>query len=93
MDLVVALPILALLLLLNLAPRSRRADAAGFLYLVVLYLLAPGILTVLGLDRLRPLVLPDWESGLIAVVPPLVQAAALAVLVRLRWRRHYAAGR
>lgn len=76
----------AILVSLNLSPRPRRADAAGFLYLVVLYGLAPAILVALGLENLQGLLVPTWDSGLAGAGPALVQAAVMATWAASRWR-------
>jgi hypothetical protein len=78
----------ALVLALNLAPEARRADAAAFIYLLVLYLLAPAIISALGLGGLRGLFLPDWSAGAVAAfVPPALEAIALWWVCVQRWRR------
>jgi hypothetical protein len=78
----------ALLVALNLSPRPRRADAAGFLYLVVLYALAPAILSALDLGRLHGLFLPRWDAGVAGALPALAQAVVLAGLAAARWRAY-----
>ncbi len=80
----------AMFVALNLSPRPRRADAAGFVYLSLLYGLAPAILLALDLDALQGMLLPSVEHGVAGAVPALVQGAAMTALAVSRWRRHRA---
>ena len=79
-----------LVALLNLAPDRTRADLAAMLYLVVLYVLLPGLIeAAAGVSTagwLRPALA---GASLAAVVSPALQAAALWLLVVLRWRRDW----
>ena len=76
---------IALVLYLNFNKRRRRADVAAFIYLVVLYLPLPALAGVLEGDLLLPLFLPTpGASPLMAILPPLVQAAAMLALLGQR---------
>jgi hypothetical protein len=76
---------IALVLYLNFNKRRRRADVAAFIYLVVLYLPLPALAGVLEGDLLLPLFLPTpGASPLMAILPPLLQAAAMLALLARR---------
>jgi hypothetical protein len=76
---------IALVLYLNFNKRRRRADVAAFIYLVVLYLPLPALAGVLEGDLLLPLFLPTpGASPLMAILPPLIQAAAMLALLGAR---------
>lgn len=78
---------LALLLALNFGTRSQRADVAGLVYLLVLYALAPGVASTLGLDGLRGFFWPRADVGPVAALAPLAAGTLAAVaLAWLRWR-------
>ena len=82
-----ALRDLGLLMLLHFSARSRRADLAWLVYLCVLYVLAPALLFTAGLGGLSGWLLPrpDLDFGN-AVLPVLVEAAAVGAAILWRWR-------
>lgn len=76
---------IALVLYLNFNRRRRRADVAALVYLVVLYVPVPALAALLEGRLLLPLFLPTPGTGaLMAILPPLVQAAAMAGLLAAR---------
>jgi len=77
---------MALILYLNFGGNRRRADTAAVVYLVLAYGPLPGIAYALGVPVLPSLFLPvDAGNPLFTVGPPLLQAAAMIVLLRRRW--------
>ena len=70
------------------ARQARRAEAAALFYLLLLYLLLPGLLSVVGLDGLADYVRPPAfeETGFACIVMALQAALALALAV-WRWRK------
>jgi len=84
---------LALILYFNLGRKPGRADAAALLYLALLYVLIPGILSRLGLDMAVAALLP-WKAGhgSVTIVAALAQAAAMMALLVGRWRANYWVG-
>ncbi len=76
---------IAFVLFLNFNSKRRRADLAAFIYLVVLYVPLPALAALLEGDLLLPLFLPTPGAGpLMAILPPLLQAAAVIVLLARR---------
>jgi hypothetical protein len=76
---------------LNLGPRRHRADAAALFYLILLYGLAPAIIaTAFDVVPFGWLVPAAQGSVLLAVLPGALQAAALWLAVRARWRNVWA---
>jgi hypothetical protein len=86
---------LALLLFFNLAPNRKRADMLSVLWLALLWLVIPLILSGLGLDRLTALFHPLGEEHVLLSVLAAPCAMLLAVwLATRRWKANYAlAGR
>lgn len=76
----------ALLLSLGLDSRSRRGEAAAVVYLMVLYLVLPGLLSVIGLRDVARLLLPVPGWGWPGVLAHGAQAAAALAIVSLAWR-------
>ncbi|MEJ2346936.1 MAG: hypothetical protein P8090_16350 [Gammaproteobacteria bacterium] len=79
-----------LVLYLNLGARPARADAAALLYLAVLYVLLPGILSALHLHVLAAAFLP-WQAGHgpVLLVAGAVQMLLAAGLALRRWNRRF----
>ena len=78
---------LGLFMFFGLAPEPRRADVATVIYLAVLYLALPLLLGPLGLEALRPLLLPTAEAGLgLQIGAPATEMAVVWGLVAIRWR-------
>jgi hypothetical protein len=86
---------LAILHFFKLHPHSRRATAATFFYLAVLYGLLPLLLgslteraSIVGLFIPMPpnLQQPDF---LLFMLSGIVQVAVAIILVRQRWRRYW----
>jgi len=90
------LPLLALLFLMrdaaiflvfSLARAPRRVEATTFLYLVLLYLILPGVCKLASADILGTLVLPPlFKRPVFATVVLAVHAAIALGLVVYRWR-------
>ena len=78
---------LGLLLFLHLAPSPRRADGAWLVYLAVLWVLLPMVAAAAGAGAATAWLLPRPDLGAGALLPPLLEAAAVLVAVVLRWRR------
>ena len=77
---------LGIVLLLNFAKRPKAPDLAAILYLIVLYGICGGLVTVAGAGSLLPLFVPGVGSNPIFVVlAPLVQVILVAVLLLQRW--------
>lgn len=78
----------AVLLFLNLADNKKRADMTGVLYLVVLYLLLPGILAAADADFLVMAFWPTYKAsaGIGSTVMIAIQAVAAFILLVSRWR-------
>jgi hypothetical protein len=78
----------AIVLGLNFARDQTRADAAAGIYLVVLYVLLPGVLGALGLKALATMFWPPlvFEQPVWLVLIVLETAGALDFAIR-RWRR------
>jgi hypothetical protein len=77
---------LGILLLLNFSNRSKRADSAWMVYLLVLYVLLPLLAHQSGLG-IGAAFYPDFTAnGLVMVVFPLAEAAVVLYLVVKRWR-------
>ena len=70
------------------ARSPRRAEAAALFYLLLLYLLLPGLLSVMGLDDLADCVRPPAieDPGFACIVMALQAALAFALAV-WRWRK------
>jgi hypothetical protein len=77
---------LALLLTFNFSRNPKRADVATFFYWVLLYGVVPTIVRRLDSSDTLYLFYPTG-AGAGAVLGPAVQAAAMLLLLRLRWRR------
>lgn len=72
-------------LFLGCNSKRRRADLAAFIYLAMLYVPLPALAALLEGDLLLPLFLPTPGAGaLMSIVPPLLQAAAVLVLLARR---------
>ncbi len=83
---------LLLLTYAYLGQTTRRAVAGWLIWLAVLYLLIPAILSGLGMFSLLPVFVPIWDVPFVdfavpPVVWPLIHIAVVAVLLTLRWRR------
>jgi hypothetical protein len=77
---------LGIVLLLNFAKRPKAPDLAAILYLIVLYGICGGLVTVAGAGSLLPLFIPGAGSNAVVVVlAPLVQVILVAVLLQRRW--------
>ncbi|GBC63943.1 hypothetical protein DENIS_4943 [Desulfonema ishimotonii] len=77
---------LGLLIYVNLKGRSDRADIAAMLYLMILYLLIPAIITVSGAESLLPVFVPTFDGGLLTgTLPVCIQLVFIIVLVQKRW--------
>jgi hypothetical protein len=77
---------LGIVLLLNFAKRPKAPDLAAILYLIVLYGICGGLVTVAGAGSLLPLFVPGVGSNPVFVVlAPLVQVILVAVLLLQRW--------
>jgi hypothetical protein len=93
------LPLLALLFLMrdasiflvfSLARAPRRVEATTFLYLVLLYLILPGVCKLASADTLGALVLPPlFERPVFATVVLAVHTAIAVGLVVYRWRQSF----
>lgn len=78
---------LCLVLLLNFGARRRRADLAAFIYLAMLYVLAPWIVSVAGQGWARTLFLPGGPgSAWLNLAAAWMQGLAMLGLLILRWR-------
>jgi len=78
---------IALVLALNFARRSRRADLSAFVYLLVLYGPLPGIITMLGAAPIASFFYPASVGGIVGTVgPPAVEALVMIGLLAVRWR-------
>jgi hypothetical protein len=76
---------IAIVLFLNFNSRSKRADLAAFIYLVVLYAVLPAIFGLIEAGALLPLFMPaPWAHPLVAILPPAIEAAIMIGL--LAWR-------
>jgi hypothetical protein len=81
-----------IVVLLNLSANRRRADAAAFLYLLVLYGLLPAIINAASDLSVEGWLWPSAGKGLFAAIAPaLLQAVVVWVLVTQRWQRLWAA--
>jgi hypothetical protein len=80
----------AIFLLFAFAWQPRRAEAAAFFYLVLLYGLIPGLLKAAGMDAAAQLLLPPifTEPGKAALISA-VHLAIAAALVAWRWRAYH----
>lgn len=77
---------LCMLLYLNLSAKSRRADLATFLYLLVLYILIPSIVKALDSDAWLAAFLPvPLENVFYSMVPVLCQFLIMAYLLYRRF--------
>jgi hypothetical protein len=80
----------AIFLVISLARAPRRAEATTMLYLVLLYLILPGVCKLASADTLGALVLPPiFERPVFANVVLAVHAAIAVGLVVYRWRRSF----
>lgn len=79
-----------LILYFNFGVKPARADATALLYLLVLYFLVPGILSLLHLHALAAALLP-WRAGAgsLTVASGAVQAAVILWLAVRRWRDRF----
>lgn len=78
---------LALLLHVCLSPGVRRPEIITGIFLLVLYLVLPGILAIAGLDAWTVAFLPRGDvPAPLALTPLFLEVVAVLVLVRLRWR-------
>lgn len=77
---------IGLLLALGLDSRSKRGEAAALVYLVVLYVLLPGLLAAIGLRDLMRLLLPIPGWGWSGVLVHAAQAVAALAIFSLAWR-------
>lgn len=70
------------------APNAKNALLNFSLYLLILYLLLPGILGILKLTDLLPLLLPSFGShNLLAAFGIFIQIAVMGYLCLIRWRK------
>ena len=77
---------LGIVLLLNFSKRPKAPDLAAILYLIVLYGICGGLVTVAGAGTLLPLFVPGAGSNAVFVaLAPLVQVILVAVLLQRRW--------
>ncbi len=77
---------LGILLLLNFSNRSKRADSAWMVYLLVLYALLPMLAHESGLG-IGAAFYPDFTANpAVMVVFPLAEAAVVLYFVLKRWR-------
>lgn len=77
---------LGILLLLNFSNRSKRADSAWMVYLLVLYVLLPMLAHESGLG-IGAAFYPDFTANrAVMVVFPLAEAAVVLYFVLKRWR-------
>lgn len=77
---------IALLLTFNLGRNPKRADVAAFFYWVLLYAVVPTILRQLDIRDTLFLFYPTGD-GVAAIFAPALEAAAVLMLLRIRWRR------
>lgn len=78
---------LALLLHVSLSPGVRRPEMTTAIFLLVLYVVLPGILVIADLDAWTVAFWPRGDvSAPLALTPLLLEVVAVLVLVRLRWR-------
>ena len=78
---------LCLVLLLNFGARRRRADLAALIYLAMLYVLAPWIVSVAGQGWARALFLPGSPGfAWLNLAAAWMQGLAMLGLLILRWR-------
>ena len=76
-----------LLIYVNLKESASRADVMAVVYLLVLYVLGPLILSFSGLDFLVSTFLPNFSGNfLTATLPVLLQCLFLFYLVKKRWK-------
>lgn len=78
---------IAILLFLNFgAGGTKRSDTAFLIYIALLYILFPLIVTAGGLKELLFIFIPTFtESIFKAILPPLLQFLLVAILLRSRW--------
>ncbi|HVA97380.1 MAG TPA: hypothetical protein VNG53_00680 [Bacteroidia bacterium] len=80
---------LGILLLLNFSTRSKRADTAMVVYLILLYIVLPLLTKDLGIGLFF---YPDITSNSFSMlIFPLVEAALVLFLVAKRWKEMYEA--
>jgi hypothetical protein len=78
---------MALLIFLNLKDNANRADMMAFIYLLILYVPAPIILSLSDLDVIIAVFLPVFSGTFLAVtLPVLLQCLILFYLVNKRWK-------
>jgi len=74
-----------------LARQPRRVEAATLFYLVLLYGLLPGLLTVSGAEAIAKFILPPLaHSPAMTTVIMSIQAAIAIGLAYARWRKIHA---
>lgn len=79
---------------LNLSKGAKRADAAWVFYLLVLYLLLPGLVSQVFSSGSEQLFLPYLPSRFSAngnawfILSPIIQAIVMMVMVSMRWRKN-----
>ncbi|MCZ6720802.1 MAG: hypothetical protein O7A65_04595 [Proteobacteria bacterium] len=68
--------------------RAKRGHLTSLVYLGVLYILTPLILSAFNLDRLVPIAVPSpYGDPALVILPALIQAGLVALLIAWRWRR------
>ncbi|OOZ38298.1 hypothetical protein BOW53_16025 [Solemya pervernicosa gill symbiont] len=77
----------ALLLALNMSLRTRWADGAALVYLLVLYGLLPAVINLAGWSGGRSLFYPLPGGDVSSLIAPAVEMVAMLVFVRMRMAR------
>ena len=80
------------LIYINLAEKSKRADLATFVYLLLLYALIPSILSLMDANVVMlvflPLPIADVTHGsLMGIVPVVIQVALIGYLLSKRYKK------
>jgi len=77
-----------LFIFFNMSTDRKRADAAAVFYLVVLYWLAPSILSGLNLSSLNAAFYPfGYHNKFVTIIAALVQVGVLVALIINRWHK------
>ena len=80
----------AIMLFFAIAARPARAEAAALFYLLVLYAIAPWLLTLAGLRGVAEIILPPaFERPVFASAVAAVHATLAWAAVFWRWRSHH----
>jgi hypothetical protein len=79
---------IAVLHFFALSANPRRAGSTTLLYLVLVWLVLPWLLTIAGLEPVARLILPNLldSSSPLALMTALAQAALAVLLLRRRWQ-------